>query len=100
MARGLKLAAMFSILAVSLLLSSMLYAAEARALNGGFPGGAEATNRVFQELSKGAIESSGIGTTGGARQNKDKYTRNAEEIKHSGPSPGDGHGNPPAGNNQ
>lgn len=94
MGRGLKLAALFFILLVSLWLSSMLYLTEARPLNGlGFPGhddiAGDVIDGVSEEFSKGVIESSGLSV--GLRE---KYTRTTQEIitDGSGPSPpGEGH---------
>jgi hypothetical protein len=90
MGRGLKMAALFFILLVSLWLSSMLYLTEARPLNGlGLPGHDDIAgdiDSVSEELSKGVKETSGL--------SREKYTRTTREIitDGSGPSPpGEGH---------
>lgn len=101
MGRGLKFATLFSILLVSLWLSSMLYVAKARPLNGlGLQhGNAGETDHVFVEESfKGVTESSGLSAGGKGDAHKYMTAQTAEEIKQSGPSPGDGHKNVPSNN--
>jgi hypothetical protein len=94
---GLKFATFFCILLVSLWLNSTLYVAKARPLNGlGLRGNAGETDHVFEQSFKGMKESSGL--SAGGKGDAHKYNRTVEEIKYSGPSPGEGHKNVPSNN--
>lgn len=98
MGRGLKFATFFCILLVSLWLNSMLYVAKARPLNGlGLPAGnaGEADHRVFEDQCFKGVTDQSSGLSEGGKGDAHKYssTRTAEEVKYSGPSPGEGHMN-------
>lgn len=100
MGRGLRFAALFFVL-VSLWLSSMLYGAKARPVNGlGLPGNAGVTDRGFEEslINGVTAESSGLISAGGKGDAHKYSARTAEAVKYSGPSPGEGHKNAPSNN--
>lgn len=100
MGRGLRFAALFFVL-VSLWLSSMLYGAKARPLNGLglLPGNAGETDRGFEESLINGVTAESSGLSAGGKGDAQKYSaRTAEEVKQSGPSPGGGHKNVPSNN--
>jgi hypothetical protein len=103
MGRGLRFSALFFVL-VSLWLSSMLYGAKARPLNGLglLPGNAGETDRGFEESLINGVTAESLGLSAGGKGDAHKYStaRTAEEVVKytSGPSPGQGHKNVPSNN--